>query len=84
MIYNIGDRVTRLFEGDICIVIATKNEPHKVKDTQKELTGEIIEVPDGADYIVVSEEQLKSQNKFSPYYTVTVDELKVMNQSGVD
>lgn len=76
MAYNIGDKVTRLFEGDICRVIATKDNPHKLKGENGELTGEILEVPTDYDYVVVSEDQLKSERKFSPYHYVTEMELR--------
>ncbi len=76
MAYNINDKVLRLFEGDTCRVIATKDIPHKMKEENGELTGEILEVPSDFDYVVVSEDQLKSERNFSPYHYVTENELR--------
>jgi hypothetical protein len=75
MAYNIGDKVIRLFEGDVCRVIATKDHSHKLKGENGELTGEVLAVPTGYDYVVVSENQLMSEKSFSPYYNITEIEL---------
>lgn len=76
MARKIGDRVTRQFEGDICRVIATKEESHKIRTENGEFTGEELFVPTDADYIIVSEDKLKSKDKFSPYISVTEKEIK--------
>ncbi len=73
---NIGDKITRLFDGDTCRIIYTKNESHKIITADGRVTGEEVFVPDGADYLVVSLDKLKSADKFSPYYPVTESELR--------
>ena len=75
MARKIGDRVLRLIEGDICRVLATKAESHRIRNEAGELTGEELYVPDDADYLVVSEDKLRSADKFSPYLPVTEQDL---------
>ncbi len=78
MAFKIGDKVIRIFNGATCKVIASKGNPHKTTGANGELTGETIDVPNGAEYIVVSEDELKSPRGFSPYYAVNEEELRLI------
>ena len=77
MAYKIGDRVVRISVGDVCRIIATADTPHKIRVSENEIIGEY-PVLQGYDYVVVSEDQLKSDRGFSPYLDVKEGEIEIV------
>lgn len=70
--FNVGDKVGYHGKKNPCVVIATKDEPHKYRYGVKDIDdlGFVRPVPENSDYTIV-----ETNVEFSPYIDVIQGEI---------